>query len=134
MITVEDIYFREDELIRASSIGGEYEDFMIMSIESPERYGDFITVDGIYVGDTEHYEDKILTQQNLDDGAMKHTIPSDLIEKLVDTARTELEKTVGKEGIGYVYVCRREDDDFAIGICSSVEPLKKATEEEWQSI
>ena len=134
MIEVENIYFQTNELIRASSIGGDYEHFMIMSTESPERYGDFITVEGIYVGDTEHCDDTLLTQNDLDDGAMKHTIPSDFIEKLIDTAKNELKNTVGEDGKGYVYVCRREDDDFTIGICTSTEPLKKATIDKWEKL
>jgi hypothetical protein len=128
VIHVEDIFFKTDELIRANSLHAGYEDFMIMSIESPKRYGDFLTVQPIYVGDTEHYEDKILSQKDLDDGAMTHSISSDVIEKMVKTASLEL----GDDG--YVYVCRREDDDFAFGICSSPDPLKKATTEEWENI
>jgi len=134
MINVEDIYFYKNELIRAASIDGDYEDFMIMSTEFPVRYCDFTTVDNIYIGDTDHCDDKILTQRDIDNGAMKHTIPLDILEEMVDTAKTELKKAIKKDEEGYVYICRREDDDFAVGICPSTEPLKKATEEEWQSI
>jgi len=134
MIHVEQVYFEEDELIRASSLDGDYENFMIMSIESPTRYSDFITVEGVYVGDTEHCDDKILTENDLADGAMKHSIPFDFEEELVGKARDELIKEVDQDGTAYIYICRREDDDFAIGVCTSTEPLKKATTEEWENL
>ena len=134
MIHVEQIYFKEDELIRANSLDSGYDNFMIMSTESPTRYGDFITVNVVYIGDTDYYDDTILTEKDLNNGAMKHYVLSDDEEKLVDTAKEELKKTIGEDGEGYVYVCRREDDEFAIGICTSPDPLKKATEEEWLSL
>ena len=128
MVKVEDIFFKTDELIRANSLDEGYEEFMIMSTEFPERYGDFVTIQSIYVGDTEHYDDKMLSQKDLDNGAMTHSIPYDFIEKLINTAKDEL----GEDG--YIYVCRREDDDFAIGLCTSTEPLKKALIEEWGNL
>lgn len=134
MIQVETIFFEENELIRAANRGGDYENFMIMSTEHPKEYRDFIIVESLHFGDTDHYEDKILTQNDLDDGTIPSTPSCEAVEKLTEDAKKELGKEIGFNGDGYVYICTRADDDFAIGVCVSINPLKKATEEEWGSL
>ena len=135
MIKVEEIYFKESELIRASSMDGDYENFMILSTERPERYLDFTTVNNIYFGDSEHADDVMLTERELEEGfAMIHSIGPDDKEKLIADSVRSLTDSKESNGSGFVYICQREDDDFAIGICVSTEPLKKATIEEWESL
>jgi len=135
MIEVIDLYFKKEELIRARGIDSDYEDFMILSTECPKRYGDFITVNNTYFGDTAHYEDVLLSQKDFDEGdAMTHSISPDIKEKFVNEATESFKKSSDFNGTGFVYVCQREDDDFAIGICVSSEPLRKAKLEEWEML
>jgi hypothetical protein len=136
MITVEEIYFKESELIRASSMDtGGYEDFMILSTERPERYGDFVTVNNIYFGDTEHHDDVMLTERELEEGlAMIHSVGPDDKEKLIADSVRALTDSKDSNGSGFVYICQREDDDFAIGVCVSNDPLRKAKIEEWEAL
>jgi hypothetical protein len=134
LMVVEEIYFEKGDLVNSySSITGEYEDFMMMVTEDG-TVDDVIVVDDFYVGDTLTEDDIVLMPKDIDDGAIKHYPSEQVLKKVLKDAKKELTKDIGDDTKGYIYVCTREDNEFASGICISPDPLRKATQDDWTII
>jgi 3-dehydroquinate synthase class II len=131
-IVVEEIHFTNDEYVNSfSTITGEYTDFMMLTILGQGTFDDIIVLEDFYIGDTDTKDDVVLTQKDLEDGAITHVPSEQSLKKVIKEAREELIKDVGEEGVGYIYICSREDDEYAVGLAISEQPLRKATQDDW---